>query len=72
MAGRPAIAGSLLLGLPAAAHAAVHVPAVSTATIQALLNNPVNGVVNLPSGTFTISPTLRLRTAKPSSATGPR
>jgi len=57
----PVIAGSLLLGLPAAAHAAVHVPADSTAAIQALLNKPVNGVVNLPSGTFTISPTLRLQ-----------
>jgi hypothetical protein len=26
-----------------------------TARIQALLNSPVNGVVNLPTGTFTIS-----------------
>ncbi len=56
----PAIAGSLLLCLPTAAHAAVRVPADSTAAIQTLLNNPVNGVVNLPSGTFTVSSTLRL------------
>jgi hypothetical protein len=56
----PAIAGSLLLCLPAAAHAAVRTPVDSTAAIQALLNNPVNGVVNLPSGTFTVSPTLQL------------
>jgi hypothetical protein len=57
-------AGSLLLGLPAAAQAKVTAtataPADSTAQIQALLDNPVNGVVNLPSGTFTISPSLRL------------
>src|SRR5713226_7801902 len=32
-----------------------------TARIQALLDNPVNGVVNLPSGTFTIRPSLRLK-----------
>jgi hypothetical protein len=32
-----------------------------TARIQALLNSPVNGVVNLPTGTFTISPSLQLK-----------
>ena len=32
-----------------------------TARIQALLDSPVNGTVNLPHGTFTISPTLKLR-----------
>ena len=57
----PVIAGSLVLGLPAAAQAQVHAAKDSTAAIQTLLNNPVNGVVNLPSGTFTISPTLRLQ-----------
>jgi Pectate lyase superfamily protein len=33
----------------------------ATARIQALIDNPVNGVVNLPAGTFTIRPALRLR-----------
>src|ERR1035438_10266898 len=55
-----AAAGSLLLGLPAAAQAKVNAAVDSTAQIQALLNSPVNGVVNLPSGTFTISPSLQL------------
>ncbi len=36
----------------------------ATARIQALLDNPVNGVVNLPSGTFTIRPALRLKQAE--------
>jgi len=36
----------------------------STARIQALLDHPVNGVVNLPSGTFTIRPALRLQQAE--------
>src|SRR6266508_3482113 len=34
--------------------------ASGTARIQALLDNPVHGTVNLPSGTFTISQPLRL------------
>jgi hypothetical protein len=33
----------------------------ATARIQALLDTPVHGVVNLPSGTFTIRPALRLK-----------
>jgi hypothetical protein len=32
----------------------------TTARIQALLSRPVNGVVNLPAGTFTVRPGLRL------------
>jgi hypothetical protein len=36
----------------------------STARIQAMLDNPVNGVVNLPRGTFTIRPVLRLEQAE--------
>lgn len=32
----------------------------ATARIQALLDNPVNGVVNLPAGTFAVRPVLRL------------
>jgi hypothetical protein len=54
-------AGSLLLCLPAAAQAKVKATVDSTARIQALLDSPVNGVVNLPSGTFTIRPSLRLK-----------
>jgi Right handed beta helix region len=54
-------AGSLLLCLPAAAQAKVKATVDSTAQIQALLDHPVSGVVNLPSGTFTISPTLQLQ-----------
>jgi hypothetical protein len=53
-------AGSVLLALPAAAQAKVKAAVDSTAQIQALLNSPVNGVVNLPAGTFTISPSLQL------------
>jgi hypothetical protein len=58
-----AAGGTLLLalGLPAAAQAQVTATPNATARIQALLDNPVNGVVNLPSGTFTISPRLQLR-----------
>jgi hypothetical protein len=54
-----ALSSPLLVSLamaPAAQAAALN----STATIQALLNHPVNGVVNLPAGSFTIRPTLRL------------
>jgi hypothetical protein len=36
----------------------------ATARIQALLDNPVNGVVNLPPGMFMIRPVLRLRQAE--------
>jgi hypothetical protein len=36
----------------------------ATARIQALLDNPVNGIVNLPPGTFTIRPVLRLKQAE--------
>ena len=43
-----------------AAQAASKDKAPATAKIQALLNKPVNNTVNLPSGTFTIQPTLRL------------
>jgi hypothetical protein len=57
-------AGSLLLCLPAAAQAKVKAAADSTARIQALLDNPVNDVVNLPAGTFTISPSLQLKQAE--------
>lgn len=35
--------------------------ATTTASIQALLNNPVDGVVNLPAGRFTIDPSLELK-----------
>ncbi len=57
-----AAAGFLLLPLclPAAAQAKVTAAVDSTARIQALLDNPVNGVANLPSGTFTVRPSLRL------------
>jgi len=61
-----AAAGFLLLPLclPTAAQAKVAATVDSTARIQALLDNPVNGVVNLPSGTFTIRPALRLQQAE--------
>jgi hypothetical protein len=49
-------AGFLLLAVPSPAQAA----ADSTAQIQALLDHPVNGTVNLPSGTFIVSPSLHL------------
>ncbi len=45
----------------AAGHATASSPAKTTARIQALLDSPVNGTVNLPRGTFTIRPTLKLR-----------
>jgi hypothetical protein len=58
-----AISGCLVLPLclPAVAQAKVQVIQDSTARIQSLLDNPVNGVVNLPSGTFTVRPALKLR-----------
>lgn len=61
-----AASGFLLLPLvlPATAQAKVTAAADSTASIQALLDNPVNGVVNLPAGTFTIRPALRLQQAE--------
>jgi hypothetical protein len=71
-AARYAIATSVTAGIvvsvaaiaPAAQAAAAHSTAASsakaTARIQALLDSPVNGTVNLPRGTFTIRPTLRL------------
>ena len=51
---------SPLLLIPAMAPAAHAAQLNSTAQIQALLDHPVNGVVNLPSGTFTIRPALLL------------
>jgi len=51
---------SPLLFIQAMAPAAEAAQLNATARIQALLDNPVNGVVNLPSGTFTIRPALRL------------
>jgi hypothetical protein len=53
-------AGIALTAVQASAHAAVTGQRDATAAIQNLLNHPVNGVVNLPSGTFTIRPALRL------------
>ncbi len=69
--GQHAIAWSILPGaflsvaaLAPAAHAATSPAAASaaatTARIQALLDNPVSGTVNLPHGTFTVRPTLLL------------
>jgi hypothetical protein len=60
-----AAAASVVLGVlftSGAARAASKgdTPASATAKIQALLNAPVNNTVNLPSGTFTIEPTLQL------------
>ncbi len=70
-AGRSALAGLATAGflllplcLPVAAQAKVTAAVDSTVSIQALLDNPVNGVVNLPSGTFTVSPALRLKQAE--------
>jgi Pectate lyase superfamily protein len=62
----PAAAASVVLGVlftSGAAQAASKgdTSASATAKIQALLNAPVNNTVNLPSGTFTIEPTLQLR-----------
>jgi hypothetical protein len=45
----------------ATANAAASSPAKATARIQALLDSPAGGTVNLPRGTFTIRPTLRLK-----------
>jgi hypothetical protein len=53
-------AGIALTAFQATAHAATVTHRDATASIQNLLNHPVNGVVNLPSGTFTVRPTLRL------------
>lgn len=65
-AGKYAIALSAAAGIALsmaafapAAQAAAATPS-ATARIQSLLNNPVNGAVNLPSGTFTIRPDLLL------------
>jgi hypothetical protein len=60
------IAGCLLaqLCIPAAQAKVLPVQNDSTARIQALLDNPVNGVVDLPSGTFTIRPVLQLKQAE--------
>ena len=55
---------SPLLFLQAMAPSAEAAQLNATARIQALLDNPVNGVVNLPSGTFTIRPALRLQQAE--------
>lgn len=46
---------------PALADGTAAAGAGATARIQALLDDPVNGVVHLPSGTFTVRPALRLR-----------
>src|SRR6266536_2814492 len=51
---------SALRRAAASAPAAQAGTASGTARIQALLDNPVHGTVNLPSGTFTISQPLRL------------
>jgi hypothetical protein len=48
----------------ATAASAKAAPADATAQIQSLLSNPVNGVVNLPTGTFTVSPRLVLNTGE--------
>jgi hypothetical protein len=45
----------------ATAQAATSSPAKATARIQALLDSPAGGTVNLPHGTFTVRPTLRLQ-----------
>src|SRR6266498_2998325 len=55
-----AAAGVFLSVAAASAPAAQAGTASGTARIQALLDNPVHGTVNLPSGTFTISQPLRL------------
>jgi hypothetical protein len=50
-----------LAALAPAAHAATATPtATATTRIQSLLDNPVNGRVNLPRGTFTVRPHLVL------------
>lgn len=53
---------SMLVMLPAA-HAATYSASkvkTDTARIQSLLDNPSNGTVNLPTGTYAVSPSLRL------------
>jgi hypothetical protein len=55
-----ALAGFLLVPVLGGTAQAAQGPN-ATARIQALLDNPVNGVVNLPPGTFTIRPVLRLQ-----------
>lgn len=45
----------------ATAQAATSSPAKATARIQALLDSPAGGTVDLPHGTFTVRPTLRLQ-----------
>jgi len=66
-AGKYAIALSVAAGIAAsmlalapAAQAAAAAPN-ATARIQALLNKPVDGIVDLPSGTFSVQPTLKLQ-----------
>ena len=54
------VLGVLFTGQSAQAASKGNTPAYATAKIQALLNAPVNNTVNLPSGTFTIQPTLQL------------
>ncbi len=57
------VATVFLAGMTSAARAATAAGASvrgTTARIQALLDRPVNGKVDLPSGTFTIRPALRL------------
>src|SRR5260370_6270959 len=63
---RAAACAAVPLTLLAACHPALAVGAAgagadATARIQALLDQPVNGVVRRPSGTFTVRPALRLR-----------
>jgi hypothetical protein len=56
------VTGALALLLPVAAQAAqAKTTTDSTAKIQALLDSPVNGVVNLPSGTYPVRPGLTLK-----------
>jgi hypothetical protein len=54
------IFGVLFAGRSAEAASKSNTPDSATARIQALLNTPVNNTVNLPSGRFTVQPTLRL------------
>jgi hypothetical protein len=54
------VLGVLFTGRSAQAASKGNAPVSATARIQALLNAPANNTVNLPSGTFTIQPTLQL------------
>lgn len=54
------VLGVLFVGGSAQAASKDKTSASATAKIQALLNTPVHNTVNLPSGTFTIQPTLKL------------